>query len=53
MSDMHVPMNYVEPPDCPEGMTLREYRRQRRPVVRTRRQALMARLLRRPRLARR
>ena len=26
---MTTPMNYVEPPDVPEGMTLAEYRRER------------------------
>jgi hypothetical protein len=49
VSDMNVPMNYVEPPDCPEGMTLREYRRRRRPVRPSRRRTLMARLRRRAR----
>jgi hypothetical protein len=51
--DVTVPMNYVEPPDCPEGMTLREYRRLRRPAPRRRRDALAERLRRRPRLPRR
>jgi hypothetical protein len=40
--EMNVPMNYVEPPTVPEGMTLREYRRQR-PAPRTRRRGLLAR----------
>jgi hypothetical protein len=44
VSDMNVPMNYVEPPDCPEGMTLREYRRKRHPSRPSRRRSLMARL---------
>src|SRR3954447_23404031 len=44
VSGMNVPMNYVEPPDCPEGMTLREYRRKRRPTRPSRRRVLMARL---------
>jgi hypothetical protein len=26
---MSAPMNYVDPPDVPEGMTLRDYRRAR------------------------
>jgi hypothetical protein len=35
---MNVPMNYVDPPDVPEGMTLEAYRRARpRPVRRRRR----------------
>jgi hypothetical protein len=46
---MNVPMNYVEPPDCPEGMTLREYRRRRRPSRPSRRRSLMDRLRRRHR----
>ena len=29
---MNAPLNYVDPPDCPEGMTLKEYRRLRHPV---------------------
>jgi len=34
---MTVPMNYVEPPDVPEGMTLEAYRRARpRPAPRRR-----------------
>ena len=47
--EVNVPMNYVEPPDCPEGMTLREYRRRRRPSRPSRRRSLMNRLRRRPR----
>ena len=47
---MNVPMNYVDPPDCPEGMTLREYRRIRRPAEPlSRRRALWQRLRRRRR----
>jgi hypothetical protein len=35
---MNVPMNYVDPPDVPEGMTLEDYRRGRsRPARRRRR----------------
>jgi hypothetical protein len=41
-----VPMNYVEPPDVPEGMTLTDYRCSRLPRRRRRRFGLMA-LLRR------
>jgi len=37
---MSVPMNYVEA-DVPEGMTLAEYRRRRRPA-RPRRRSLLA-----------
>jgi hypothetical protein len=28
---VHIPMNYVEPPDVPEGMTLTEHRCLHRP----------------------
>ncbi|MGI8580190.1 MAG: hypothetical protein ACR2K9_06560 [Solirubrobacteraceae bacterium] len=43
---MNVPMNYVDPPDVPEGMTLEAYRRGRlRPAPR---RSLLTRLLRRP-----
>jgi hypothetical protein len=35
---LQVPMNYVEPPTVPEGMTLTDYRcRQQRPPTRRRR----------------
>jgi len=37
------PMNYVDPPDVPEGMTLREYRVVARPRKRTRRRWLRLR----------
>lgn len=38
-------VNYVDPPDCPEGMTLAEYRRTRsRPRRRTLRQRFWRRL---------
>ena len=50
--DMNVPMNYVDPPDCPEGMTLREYRRIRRPAEpRPSRRVRFMRLFRRGRAA--
>ena len=49
---MNVPMNYVEPPDCPEGMTLLEYRRKLHPAAPPRRRSLM-RLLRRRACSRR
>jgi hypothetical protein len=49
VTEMNVPMNYVEPPDCPEGMTLREYRRRRHPSRPSRRRSLMDRLRRRHR----
>jgi hypothetical protein len=46
---MNVPMNYVDPPDVPEGMTLEAYRRGRvRPVRPARRRGFITRLLRRP-----
>ncbi len=38
---MTVPMNYVEPPDVPEGMTLEAYRRAR-PRPQPRRRVLLA-----------
>lgn len=43
------PMNYVEPPDVPEGMTLREYRAAcaRHPVGAIPRAGALRRLLRR------
>jgi hypothetical protein len=48
--DMNPPMNYVDPPDCPEGMTLKEYRRLRHPAEPpSRRRALWQRLRRRRR----
>jgi hypothetical protein len=40
---MSAPMNYVDPPDVPEGMTLRDYRR-----ARAARSAAKRRVLRRP-----
>jgi hypothetical protein len=40
-------MNYVDPPDVPEGMTLREYRRARATGAATRRRALRLPWLRR------
>jgi hypothetical protein len=43
-SQVQIPMNYVEPPTVPEGMTLTDYRCARRP--RRRRRSLLA-LLRR------
>ena len=47
---MNAPMNYVDPPDCPEGMTLKEYRRLRHPAEPpSRRRALWQRLRRRRR----
>jgi len=33
---MTTPMNYVDPPDVPEGMTLAEYRRDRTPLAQPR-----------------
>lgn len=33
---MALPLSYAEPPDVPEGMTLAEYRRSRRPPARRR-----------------
>lgn len=50
---MNRPVAYVDPPDCPEGMTLREWHRLRHPFVRSRRRRLMDRLRRRPRAERR
>lgn len=47
-----LPLSYVDPPDCPEGMTLDEYRRQQaRPPRRTLRRR--AARLRFPRVRRR
>jgi hypothetical protein len=34
---VQIPMNYVEPPTVPEGMTLTDYRCARRPLRRRRR----------------
>jgi hypothetical protein len=31
--NMVLPLSYAEPPDVPEGMTLAEYRRSRRPAA--------------------
>jgi hypothetical protein len=44
--EMTAPMNYVDPPDVPEGMTLAEYRRTR-PAGRPSRRRGLARLRRR------
>ena len=40
-TEVQIPMNYVEPPTVPEGMTLTDYRCGRQPV-RRRRRGLMA-----------
>jgi hypothetical protein len=40
---MATPMNYVDPPDIPEGMTCREYMRLHHPA-RPRRRSLLSRL---------
>lgn len=37
---MACPMNYVEPPDVPEGLTLREYRCLAQPLAPRRRRRL-------------
>jgi len=41
-----LPLSYVEPPDVPEGMTLAEYRRSRRPAPRVSRRRRMVAALR-------
>ena len=44
--NMVLPLSYAEPPDVPEGMTLAEYRRSRRPGPRrpSRRRRMVAAL---------
>jgi hypothetical protein len=46
---MNVPMSYVEPPTVPEGMTLREWRRQQRAGTEEPARRSWLRLRRRPR----
>ena len=48
---MTPPMNYVDPPDVPVGMTLREYRRLRARRPAAKRRVLRLPWLRRPALA--